>query len=346
MKQENNIGDLFREAFKDFERKPSDKIWNNIENNVKPNPIAKPDYFKPVNLFIGSGIIAVLLITYFLSKPVADNKSKTTTAVAVNAVEKTDQNIKNIDENKTNPSDNNVNQTIKTNSNTNSNNLSQPNKTKRININDLIAQADTRQNNTNETVNPISVSSISQKQHKNVDKQPLANNTVISAIKNAGEIKFSPDQNICKGEKVQLSVIGGVNFLWSTGEISQSINVSPAATTDYSVAAYDEAGNKKVGLITVNVTDCNKIFVPNAFTPNGDGESDVFKAYGTNITKFEIIIISRTGQIVFTSQNINEGWDGTYKGKALQEGVYVYNIKYTNELNKEQTVTGHITLIR
>ena len=89
--------------------------------------------------------------------------------------------------------------------------------------------------------------------------------------------------------------------------------------------------------------------MPDAFTPNGDGLNDNFKIFGVqpeNITKFNFQIYNRWGQLIFYTNNILDGWDGTYKGGKCPPGVYVWVIYY--EDNKKQKVSnkGRVTLVR
>jgi gliding motility-associated-like protein len=228
------------------------------------------------------------------------------------------------------------------------------NTSKKQNIRDLIAQIDKTQTVSENSVKQNSATAIIASKtndtfanQKIIDNQKgTLNNTFVQKNNPITEISFSSDQTVCKGDKVKLSVNGGVSYLWSTGEKTQYIIVNPTSSVNYSVIASDENGNRKTGLISVTVSNCEALYVPNAFTPNGDGQSDIFKAYGNAVSKFEIIIVSRSGQVVYTSKNINEGWDGNIKGNAAPMGVYVYTIKYTNELKNEQTLTGHVTLIK
>lgn len=353
MKPEENMGNLFREAFKDFERKPSDKVWNNIENAVKAPNIGKTNFFKPTNLIIGSAAIVVLsIILYFALQT---EQPKFVQPQAINT-----QIIKNktllpiVNERNNIVSLTKISNNLEKQVNSNNDNNSQKNTSKKQNINDLIAQIDNNQtvleSNTKQN---LAIATVTSKindtffNQKVIDKQKVTlNNTFAQKNNPITEISFSSDQIICKGEKVKLSVNGGVSFLWSTGEKTQSIIVNPIESVDYSVIATDENGNRKTGLISVTISNCNAPYIPNAFMPNGDGQSAIFKVYANDITKFEIIIVSRSGQVVYTSKNINEAWDGNIKGNSAPMGVYVYTIKYTNELNKEQIITGHVTLIR
>ncbi|NVN95292.1 MAG: gliding motility-associated C-terminal domain-containing protein [Bacteroidetes bacterium] len=358
MEQGKDMGDLFREAFKDFERKPSPKVWNNIENTIKTPLYRKFNFSKPMNLIIGSAIIVSIMEILYLVQP---NKQQVNTQLQIKNTEVAEnkkQNIITNEENTVVSSPKIINKSQKAaNINTNNDlkiNIPKENTTKRQNIKDLIAQADNdqiiyenqkKQNSANTAALAKTNTAIINKSN-NDNQNTIKNNTVISKNNPVTEISFSPDQTICKGDKIKLSVNGGVSYLWSTGEKTQYILVNPTSSIDYSVIATDENGNRKTGLISVTVSNCNAPYIPNAFSPNSDGQSDIFKVYANDISKFEMVIVSRSGQVVYTSKNINEGWDGNMKGKQAPEGVYLYTIKYTNELNKEQIITGHVTLIR
>jgi len=85
-----------------------------------------------------------------------------------------------------------------------------------------------------------------------------------------------------------------------------------------------------------------EIFVPNVFSPNDDGHNDIFKPRGTEPFEYEMRIYDRWGNLVFESKVIDEGWDGTFKGKIMNSGVFVYYILGAGEvINK-----GNVTLLR
>ena len=98
----------------------------------------------------------------------------------------------------------------------------------------------------------------------------------------------------------------------------------------------------------VDIDECsfNGLYVPNAFTPDGDGDNDNFIAVGENIETFEMFIFNRWGELIYQTYNMTP-WDGTYKGEACQIDVYVWmiNYKFTDESFFE-TEYGHVTLVR
>ena len=87
-------------------------------------------------------------------------------------------------------------------------------------------------------------------------------------------------------------------------------------------------------------------YTPNAFTPNGDGNNDVFLIYGEDIKTISLRVFNRWGEKVFETTNSLAGWDGTYKGVLQNPGVFTYESVITFLDNSQETKNGTITLIR
>ena len=94
------------------------------------------------------------------------------------------------------------------------------------------------------------------------------------------------------------------------------------------------------------VCDQPYVYVPNAFTPNGDGKNDVLYVRGKNITKLYFVVFNRWGQKVFETEQQHLGWDGTFKGMAIDPAVYDYYLRYECEGEEKHFKKGNITLIR
>jgi gliding motility-associated-like protein len=88
------------------------------------------------------------------------------------------------------------------------------------------------------------------------------------------------------------------------------------------------------------------IFYPSAFTPNNDNLNDEFKVIGQFVSAFRMKIFNRWGELVFTSNNINQGWDGNYRGKAQPEGTYAFVCELTDEDGGNYTREGSVVLLR
>ena len=104
------------------------------------------------------------------------------------------------------------------------------------------------------------------------------------------------------------------------------------------------ASGSLTGTATDGTTD--EIYIPNTFTPNGDGRNDVFYAYGNAISKVKMRIYNQWGQFVFESQQMQNGWDGSFRGQMQPNGVYVYYIDLTLSDGTTTMRKGTITLLR
>ncbi|MBM3403956.1 MAG: gliding motility-associated C-terminal domain-containing protein [Bacteroidetes bacterium] len=146
-------------------------------------------------------------------------------------------------------------------------------------------------------------------------------------------------------------VVGGdkIMFTWyAEGEPignQPEIMVAPDFTGDY-VAEVELCGSL-VYQDTVRILVIP--FIPNAFTPNGDGLNDYFRILGLppeNITRFNLEIYNRWGESVFQTHQIDQAWDGQHNGKACPAGVYAWVIYYEDGKKAKVTNRGTITLIR
>ncbi|MEX2595603.1 MAG: gliding motility-associated C-terminal domain-containing protein [Salibacteraceae bacterium] len=125
-----------------------------------------------------------------------------------------------------------------------------------------------------------------------------------------------------------------------------SIKVYPREETTYYVIAETDEGCKKLDSVTV--IPVSKLFIPNSFTPDGDGINDVFLIKGHNILSFEMSIRNRWGREIYRSTDLQQGWNGRKfnKGAGSPIGAYTYTVRYTIVPGQEMVETGLITLIR
>ena len=138
------------------------------------------------------------------------------------------------------------------------------------------------------------------------------------------------------------------HYKWTpTGDTSQWIIVKQAG--DYYVVVEDYRGCKGDDGSTVARLCGFDFYLPNAFTPNGDGINDVFMPTASDILNFDFSIYNTWGERVFSSNNPQQGWDGTYKGKNCPQGIYLYKISfkgYNNKLLKVFNYKGNVSLVR
>jgi gliding motility-associated-like protein len=139
---------------------------------------------------------------------------------------------------------------------------------------------------------------------------------------------------------------------------------SPLDTSDVNPSHYynTQIGNTySTSLILTNTDGCTSIdnvlliiepaftfYIPNTFTPNGDGLNDLFKGEGIGIASFQIWIFDRWGACIFNSKDINKGWDGTLPGSStpVQEGIYAWTVSIEDALQVSHNYHGTVSLIK
>lgn len=107
----------------------------------------------------------------------------------------------------------------------------------------------------------------------------------------------------------------------------------------YRVVAYSNGIEVYSVSNIVKVPQGEMVFVPNVFSPDGDHTNDTFQVMGRGLDHISIEIYDRWGQMVFEAPNLNEPWDGTYRGKPCPIGTYVYQLKVDKLVSKAGTVT-------
>ncbi|NVO04059.1 MAG: gliding motility-associated C-terminal domain-containing protein, partial [Bacteroidetes bacterium] len=174
----------------------------------------------------------------------------------------------------------------------------------------------------------------------NVDIAPIP-------IANAGS-----DTTIAGGSSIQLVGTGGGTYLWtpSTGlSCTNCANpiANPEITTTYILQITDTNGCSNLDTVNIFIDiECGEVFIPNVFSPNTDGKNDVQCVHGKCIQTMVFSIYDRWGEKVFESEDLNNCWDGNYKGKPLNTAVFVYYLKATMKDGTEVIKKGNITLIR
>lgn len=129
-----------------------------------------------------------------------------------------------------------------------------------------------------------------------------------------------------------------------------SSDVSPMESTLYTISVTDTFGCVKTDTVQIIVHEltCDDpfIFVPNAFSPNADGKNDVLYVRSEILEEFYFAVYSRWGEKVFETTQLNEGWDGFFKGKPCQNGVYDYYFTGTCVGGKTCVLKGNVMLVR
>jgi len=155
------------------------------------------------------------------------------------------------------------------------------------------------------------------------------------------------------GQTAPISVIGGTTYSWSpdNGTIAcptcSNTIVQPTVTTQYIVTAYNTVYCRRSDTVMVKIDfTCGDFFVPNVFSPNGDGLNDFVNAHGFCISSYNLQIFNRWGEKVFETTDKSYGWDGSFRGKPMDIGVFMYKVEGITIEGKPFSIKGNVTLLR
>lgn len=165
-------------------------------------------------------------------------------------------------------------------------------------------------------------------------------------------IQTSPDVYAVLGDQVQLSATSSTpgSYVWSPSEfLSCVVCTSPVASPDqdfvYTVTYTDQNGCSASDAVHIFYDPI--IYVPNAFTPDGNSSNNEFFAVASNVRDFKMDIFDRWGELIYTGDAASKSWDGTYKDLPSPDGVYVWKIRYRALDSEEfQELVGHVVLLR
>ncbi|HLV41263.1 MAG TPA: gliding motility-associated C-terminal domain-containing protein [Brumimicrobium sp.] len=177
----------------------------------------------------------------------------------------------------------------------------------------------------------------------------------VSDIDASSVVASASETNVPIGTDIVLSAEpSGYTYSWSPSEgvnnpNAQETGATVIETTNYIVSVSDGICTKmsSIGVVAFPYT-CEEpfIFVPNAFTPNGDGENDVLYLRSVIVQDVIFKIFNRWGELVFETTSLHKGWDGTFRGKQLAPDVYDYYLEGHCIDGQEFLIKGNITLIR
>jgi gliding motility-associated-like protein len=161
---------------------------------------------------------------------------------------------------------------------------------------------------------------------------------------------------------VIFQIPGGTTVNWTNSNTGIGLTGSGTGNIP-AFTAVNNGDNPVVGTITVTASNSNcqsqpqtftitvlpltkEVYVPNMFTPNGDGKNDILKVYGNYISKLEMRIFNQWGEQVILINDKSKGWDGLHKGKPQPTGVYVYVLKATLSNGTIVSKKGSVSLLR
>jgi gliding motility-associated-like protein len=155
------------------------------------------------------------------------------------------------------------------------------------------------------------------------------------------------------GQCITLTGYGAKSYIWrpdyklSSSTTVPNVTVCPQVNTQYILEGYNSKECHSSDTINVIVVaDCGEMYVPNAFSPNGDGANDILYVRGQCLETLTFMVFNRWGQKVFETTDKNIGWDGTFKGDLMNSGVFVYRLEGKDYDGKGYSMKGNVTLIR
>lgn len=182
-----------------------------------------------------------------------------------------------------------------------------------------------------------------------------ASKTIAINVHPVPHVKITSDSLACEGDQGVLKAEGADTYQWSTAQNTASISITVSENDTYYVTGINlSTGCSSTGSIEVIPSNaCCEFFIPNSFTPNNDGINEEFGPKTMcKFTDYKLTIFDRWGEKIFESNSPKKHWDGTLKGKACKDDVYVYLIEGVKTgsgfVAKEKYLhlTGHVILLR
>lgn len=188
--------------------------------------------------------------------------------------------------------------------------------------------------------------------HTLVRSSPCATDTSTIVVSATDETALLPEQDVellCLGDSLTVSPLlpPGVSATWTDGFPNLERTLLTSGT--YTLQRSNTCGTAPL-VLELNTTDCCQLYLPNAFSPNGDGVNDRFRAFINTdhcrlLTDYQLTIYNRWGGLVYEGTAPTDGWDGRVAGRLANPGYFVYTLRY---FNGQETVerSGGFTLVR
>lgn len=374
--KEQEIGKLFKEKLAGYQTPPPEGVWNGIQHDAALKKFNRSRAFHRVATRIILPIIGVVAVVSTILIIAFNNKDNIDSQLVVKENTFLSQTIETKPEATLPPpisSPTTATPAVKIPAESNNGvrefilpATSTPLKTNMI-TSDLVASDPAELASTPLTTKPASTTSpvSNQTQATNVkisEKPDIAYNQQINNPSNdirteetlptlpksdkTGMLRYSKDTSVCRNSPLNLYVENAASVHWSIGSNDHVITIYPEENTQIyaNVQTMDKVDTTIY--VTINVFDC-ELFVPTAFTPNGDGLNDEFLVHAPmEISNFEMLIFDKMSRSLFQTKEINYGWDGTSQGKPLPPGTYFYVITFRDALNEKHVMKGQLVLIR
>ena len=349
MKQYKDIGELFKDNFKDYAPEPSSHVWKNIRKKV-----SKPVFSMRKYVFYGSAMIgiitAITLSVLFLGK---DNTPKqqqvekiitTNNNVEIVVDETIQEHTKAIrPTEKVLPVEKKVETRVFDNKASSSSPSAKDEESikpkEQMEVKVEVKQEPQIANQKQAVItklNKTEQQTVSQKQTEILVEKEIVKPVFVSR-----------DTIVCENSNISLYVKNARNVIWSNGQTAGEINVEVNQSKIFTVQFTNENGKDSSAQIFVRVVPCTQITAPTAFTPNNDGINDEFKVFVSgHMSEYEMVIYSYNNKQLFQSTHVERGWNGMFKGELQPQGLYLYRIRYKDNFNQLIEKKGEFLLIQ
>jgi gliding motility-associated-like protein len=178
-----------------------------------------------------------------------------------------------------------------------------------------------------------------------------ASTTVMVGVNAKPKVFAGRDTSFNLNDAIFINASGTGTVSWISGEdISCSdcpyTQIFPTRSGCYIARAVNEFDCFVTDDICIDLSEEFSVYIPNSITPNKDGLNDVFLIYGEHVFDVSMEIYNRWGLLVFNSNDVKIGWDGSYNGEECAADTYTYKIRYTGSNRKKYIKTGHVFIIK
>lgn len=327
MSDNNNKNENHKSAkdlFDNFEVQPGQHVWDNIINSVHSINVAKIKRNKTIAIATAIAVMASAVAIIILNNYYIQDIATTTPNITNTSSVPTANNKNTLEPIGATDSSNISNYTAEDNTTTSELTL----QTQQVQQTDehKLSTTPTNNNNTPDNITPLPTTEMATNNSDTHTSETSNNN--------------SPNMET---EKI-VQNCDTANTYTNPNRPNNNANTDSRTTSDTNIAK----PNTNTYANKTNNSNSDRdgvIYVPTAFTPD-QTDNNRFFVKGKNIKDYEIRIMSKAKVLVYSSTDINEQWDGTHNGEALERGVYIYMIVFTDMNNKVHHKNGTITLIR
>ncbi len=354
MENKKDVGQVFRDGFRNFEAPPPERVWDNVSTRIRggtpPSGFHLPAYvYMIASLLLVTGLVLGYLYIdapqttevpagisvqapAVLPEPIPANEPGNTLAEQENPIlpKATPEPLVS---GSTNPNPSSLAPIPQKQ-------MARPTPDLPQTVEIPVAENQLLSQNNRETASNPDQLSISPKpeQTEVIIDTPVVEQAVSEVIIHHHEI------SVCRGEEVVLNAGDGSQYQWNQGGFGQSFTLTAEENRQILVDYISHDGQAARQIFDVRILDCS-VFIPKAFSPNDDGYNDVFRVRAEGISQFDMKIFSKWGEMVFHTRNAENGWDGRIRGIRAPAGIYIYQINYNDPNQNTRAIFGTLTLL-